>query len=143
MAGKFDHYGLKNIEVYLNSEVYPYDEFHMDFEENSISVLYKLFTNFQTSYNCKINKELLLYKNKFQKEVAIIVVDLSRKYAVKTSIVELKIKFDSKFVSTIGKSMDSIWLISNKILIGLKHLIYNMLRRQSVWHKRNQSFYTL
>jgi hypothetical protein len=40
----FDHCYLKNLKVYLNSEVYPYEDFHADFSNNQISIIYKAYT---------------------------------------------------------------------------------------------------
>lgn len=49
-SGQFDHCSLKNLKVHLNSKVYPYKDFNIDFSKNIVFVLYKSFSNFQKSY---------------------------------------------------------------------------------------------
>ncbi|XP_060854878.1 uncharacterized protein LOC132932507 [Metopolophium dirhodum] len=49
-AGRFDHCQLKNLKVHLNSEVYPYEDFHAHFKNNITSILYKAYADFQKSY---------------------------------------------------------------------------------------------
>lgn len=50
LSGKLDHCNLKNIKVYLISEVYPYKYFRVDFENNVSFILYKMYADYQTSY---------------------------------------------------------------------------------------------
>lgn len=51
-SGRFHSCNLKNLEVQLNNDVYPY--FRSYFNNNNTSVLYKTYTDFQKSY---YNKE--------------------------------------------------------------------------------------
>jgi len=37
-SGWFNHCQLKNLEVYLNSEVYPHEDFHAGFKKNTTIV---------------------------------------------------------------------------------------------------------
>ncbi|KAL4090136.1 hypothetical protein QTP88_025035 [Uroleucon formosanum] len=59
-AGRFDHCQLKNLKVHLNSEVYPYEDFRADFKNNTTSILYKAYTDFQKSYYERDYSEPLL-----------------------------------------------------------------------------------
>ncbi|KAL4105041.1 hypothetical protein QTP88_012102 [Uroleucon formosanum] len=95
-AGRFDHCQLKNLKVHLNSEVYPYEDFRADFKNNTTSILYKAYTDFQKSYYERDFSEPLLSKHIFQNYVPIVVVDLSRQNDnVKSSTVDLRIEFET------------------------------------------------
>ncbi|KAL4100895.1 hypothetical protein QTP88_020920 [Uroleucon formosanum] len=98
-AGRFDHCQLKNLKVHLNSEVYPYEDFRADFKNNTTTILYKAYTDFQKSYYERDYCEPLLSKHIFQNYVPIIVVDLSRQNDnVKSSTVDLRIEFETDTV---------------------------------------------
>ncbi|KAL4083047.1 hypothetical protein QTP88_028377 [Uroleucon formosanum] len=98
-AGRFDHCQLKNLKVHLNSEVYPYEDFRADFKNNTTSILYKAYTDFQKSYYEREYCEPLLSKHIFQNYVPIVVVDLSRQNDnVKSSTVDLRIEFETDTV---------------------------------------------
>ncbi|KAL4082997.1 hypothetical protein QTP88_028327 [Uroleucon formosanum] len=98
-AGRFDHCQLKNLKVHLNSEVYPYEDFRADFKNNTTSILYKAYTDFQKSYYEREYCEPLLSKHIFQNYVPIVVVDLSRQNDnVKSSTVDLRIEFETNTV---------------------------------------------
>jgi hypothetical protein len=40
----FDHCKIKNVKVYLNSEVFPYEDFQSDFTKNKMATLYHAYT---------------------------------------------------------------------------------------------------
>jgi hypothetical protein len=61
-SGLFDHCNLKNIKVYLNSDVYPYEDFRADFTKKSVFLLNKAYTDSQKSYYEKENPSALLSK---------------------------------------------------------------------------------
>lgn len=95
-SGHFDHCYLKNLEVYLNSEVYPYEDFRADFSNNQISIVYKAYTDFQKSYYDRDHSKPLLSKTDFCLLAPIIVVDLSRQNDnVKSSTVDLRVEFET------------------------------------------------
>ncbi|KAL4152833.1 hypothetical protein QTP88_000666 [Uroleucon formosanum] len=98
-AGRFEHCQLKNLKVHLNSEVYPYEDFRADFKNNTTTILYKAYTDFQKSYYERDYCEPLLSKHIFQNYVPIVVVDLSRQNDnVKSSTVDLRIEFETDTV---------------------------------------------
>ncbi|KAF0750569.1 Uncharacterized protein FWK35_00018819, partial [Aphis craccivora] len=98
-AGRFDHCQLKNLKVHLNSEVFPYEDFRADFKNNTISLLYKAYTDFQKSYYERDYCEPMLSKNVFQTYVPIVVVDLSRQNDnVKSLIIYLRVEFETDTV---------------------------------------------
>ncbi|XP_060855268.1 uncharacterized protein LOC132932943 [Metopolophium dirhodum] len=98
-AGRFDLCQLKNLKVHLNSKVYPYEDFRADFKNNTTSILYKAYTDFQKSYYERDYCEPLLSKHIFQNYVPIVVVDLSyQNDNVKSSTVDLRIDFETDTV---------------------------------------------
>ncbi|KAL4153100.1 hypothetical protein QTP88_000933 [Uroleucon formosanum] len=98
-AGRFDHCQLKNLKVHLNSEVYPYEDFRADFKNNTTTILYIAYTDFQKSYYERDYCEPLLSKHIFQNYVPIVVVDLSRQNDnVKSSTEDLRIEFETDTV---------------------------------------------
>lgn len=54
---EFDNNNLTNIKVYLNSEVYPYDNTNINFSQRKSALLCEIYANFQTSYYYKIMSE--------------------------------------------------------------------------------------
>ena len=90
----FDHCKIKNLKVYLNSEVFPYEDFQNDFTKNKIATLYRAYTEFQRSYYGRDNVTPLLTRTEFKTYAPIIVIDMSRQNDnVKTSTVDLRIEF--------------------------------------------------
>ncbi|KAJ8979954.1 hypothetical protein NQ317_001539 [Molorchus minor] len=73
---KFDHCKLVNLKVYLNSEVYPYDNLNISYKDNRYALLYLMYARFQESYYR--NKSLpLLNPNDFKDFAPLVVVDCS------------------------------------------------------------------
>lgn len=95
-SARFDGCNLKNLKVHLNSEVYPYEDFHADFDGKQISVLYRAYTDFQKSYYDQEDCVPLLSRSVFQDVAPIVVVDLSRQNDnVKSATVDLRIEFET------------------------------------------------
>ena len=46
----FDTCKLINVKLYLNSEFYPYDDLHLDFDKCGTAILYDMYLHFHTSY---------------------------------------------------------------------------------------------
>ena len=92
----FDHCKIKNLKVYLNSEVFPYEDFQSDFTKNKIATLYRAYSEFQKSYYGRDNVTPLLTRSEFKNYVPIIVIDMSRQNDnIKTSTVDLRIEFEA------------------------------------------------
>ena len=74
-TGRFDHCQLKNLKVHLNSEVFPYENFRADFKNNTTSILYKAYTDFQKSYYerdyCEPFYQNIFFKIMFQSSLLI------------------------------------------------------------------------
>ena len=93
----FDSCKIKNLKVYLNSEMFPYESFRVDFPNNLTSIVYKAYTDFQKSYYARGQTQPLLSKKNFSHHGPIIVVDLSRQNDnVKASTVDLRLEFETE-----------------------------------------------
>ena len=93
----FDHCKIKNLKVYLNAEVFPYEDFQSDFTKNKIATLYRAYAEFQKSYYGRDNVTPLLTRSEFKTNCPITVVDMSRQNDnVKTSTVDLRIEFEAE-----------------------------------------------
>ncbi|CAH0555036.1 unnamed protein product [Brassicogethes aeneus] len=75
--GYFDNISLHNFRLFLNSNMWPYDQLLLNFDKNQYSLLYEMYSNFQQSYFEKEN-EPLLSPQEFLKMAPIVVIDCSR-----------------------------------------------------------------
>lgn len=93
-SSEFDPCKLQNLKVYLNSEVYPYENLHVSYEENRCALLYHMYAEFQESYyGC--NPLPLLDLSEFKSVAPIVVVDCSHQNEiVKAGPVDVKIEFE-------------------------------------------------
>ncbi|XP_060881923.1 uncharacterized protein LOC132953550 [Metopolophium dirhodum] len=91
-----DHCKIKNLKVYLNSEVFPYEDFQSDFNKNNMATLYRAYAEFQKSYYGHDDVTPLLNRSEFKNHSPIIVVDMSRQNDnVKMSTVDLRIELEA------------------------------------------------
>ncbi|XP_071571821.1 uncharacterized protein [Temnothorax nylanderi] len=49
-TSRFDHCNLTNVKLYLNSEVYPYDDLNLDFDKHRWAILYDMYARFCKNY---------------------------------------------------------------------------------------------
>ena len=47
---KFNNCKLANVNLFLKSEFYPYDDLNMDFDKNKHAILFHMYTQFRKSY---------------------------------------------------------------------------------------------
>lgn len=93
-AGKFDHCKLTNIKLFLNSQFFPYDSLNVEFSKNKFTVLYEMYSRFQSSYYEKINTPLLPPKT-FVEYAPIAVIDCSKQNeSVKSSTVDIRLEME-------------------------------------------------
>lgn len=92
----FDSSKIKNLKVYLNSDVFPYEDSQSDFTKNKIATLYRAYTEFQKSYYARDIIAPLLSRSDFKTYAPIIVIDMSRQNDnIKTPTVDLRIEFEA------------------------------------------------
>lgn len=94
---RFDHCGLTDLKVYLNSECYPYESLNVNFGDNKYAVLYDMYARFQQSYYHDrpsfCSSPLFTYQE-FKNQAPIFVIDCSRQNeTLKKSVVDIRIEF--------------------------------------------------
>lgn len=91
---RFDHSQLKDVKLYLNSEVFPYDDMNLGFSLNRFALLYTMYTSFQKSYyGCNLRTSLL-NPSDFSTIAPIVVIDCSHQNeTIKTGPVDIKMEF--------------------------------------------------
>ncbi|XP_050546072.1 uncharacterized protein LOC126908204 [Daktulosphaira vitifoliae] len=74
----FDHCNLTNLKVYLNTQVYPYEDFRADYPNNLYSLFYNSYIKFQRTYYDRDWASPLLNHSKFKDIMPVAVIDMSR-----------------------------------------------------------------
>lgn len=95
-ATAFSHADLNNIRLYLNSEVFPYERWNLDFSKKLYSAAYYAYENFQRSYYGKDMSEPMMDIGEFLKN-PIFVIDCSHQAdSLKSSTVDIKLEFETR-----------------------------------------------
>lgn len=93
---EFDHCNLTNLKVYLNSEVYPYNDLRCNFECKLFSLLFSHYVNFQKSYYDRPWCSPLVNKKQFLKLIPIAVIDVSKQNdTITVSSFDLRIEIEA------------------------------------------------
>ena len=94
-ASIFDPNNLTNIRLYLNSEMYPYDDLNLDFDKYKYALLYDMYAKFGQSYYG--HGEPLLNAIEFFQYAPIAAIDCSRQNeSLKSATVDVRIDFECK-----------------------------------------------
>ncbi|CAG9825761.1 unnamed protein product [Phaedon cochleariae] len=96
---QFTHAGVSNIRLYLNSEVYPYERWNLDFDKKLDAVAYYAYDNFQRSYYGKDMSEPMMSIEEFRKNPLFIIDCNHQPDAMKSSTVDIKITGKTGWVS--------------------------------------------
>ncbi|KAK9758995.1 hypothetical protein QE152_g335 [Popillia japonica] len=92
----FDDCELTNIKLYLNSDVFPYDNINIDFKKNQYAILYEMYSQFQKSYYYKKEVEPCLSPINFKQIAPIAVIDCSHQNEViKNGAVDIRLEFET------------------------------------------------
>lgn len=95
-ASRFDHCNLSNLKLYLNSEVYPYDNMNINIDSKQWAILYEMFAQFQQIYYYKNHSEPSLPPNKFLEIAPLVVIDCSRQNErLKGGSVDIRVEFET------------------------------------------------
>lgn len=96
-ASHFDHCNLSNIRLFLNSEVYPYDNLNVNYENNQKAILYEMFAKFQQSYYYKHISEPCLTPVQYFKIAPIVTIDCSHQNEVlrSGSAVDVRVEIET------------------------------------------------
>ncbi|KAJ8979281.1 hypothetical protein NQ317_004426 [Molorchus minor] len=96
---QFTHANISNIRLYLNSEVFPYERWNLDFGKKLDSAAYYAYENFQRSYYERDMSEPMMDLGEFRKN-PLFVIDCSHQpEAVKSSTVDIKLEFETRNAS--------------------------------------------
>ncbi|XP_044005902.1 uncharacterized protein LOC122850917 [Aphidius gifuensis] len=94
-AARFDHCNITNVELYLNSQIFPYGNLNLDISKNQFSLLYDMYANFSESYYGA--KRDLISKNSFIHQSPLIVIDCYKQNEfLKAGTVDVRLEFESK-----------------------------------------------
>lgn len=96
-ASVFDHCDIRNLQLTLNSEIYPYGGLNINYDLNQYSILYDLYAKFQESYYHKPYSRPLLNYDEFKSIAPFFVLDCSRQNeSIKSTSIDVKISFDCR-----------------------------------------------
>ncbi|KAJ8912764.1 hypothetical protein NQ315_016721 [Exocentrus adspersus] len=95
-ASVFMNADVSDIRLYLNSDVYPYERWNMDFTKKLSAPAYYAYINFQRTYYGKEMSEPMLNFTQFL-QTPLFVIDCSHQSeAVKSSTVDIKLEFETR-----------------------------------------------
>lgn len=94
-SSKFDNCNIINVKLFLNSEIYPYDNLNINFKRNNFEILYYMYANFQPSY-LKRQPMPLFDRENFKNIAPLVVIDCSKQVeSVKSSQVDVRLEIES------------------------------------------------
>lgn len=95
-ATKFAHANVSNIRLFLNSDVYPYERWNLDFKKKLFGAAYYNYLNFQCGYYGKDSAEPLMDFKEFL-DNPVFVIDCSHQSdSLKSSTVDIKLEFETR-----------------------------------------------
>lgn len=95
---RFDHCNLTNMKLYLNNQVYPYDDLGLNFTQKRIGILYDMYARFQNSYYGKeIIKPFMQDYEVFTIVAPIVIIDCSLQHEPVKSLapVDVRLEFET------------------------------------------------
>lgn len=91
----FDHCGIRNIHLFLNSERYPYNDLYIDFENNKFASLFEMYSKFRKSYYDLSNEPLFL-PNEYKNIAPLIFIDCSfQRDVIQSSNISMRLVFET------------------------------------------------
>ncbi|XP_024878465.1 uncharacterized protein LOC112458879 [Temnothorax curvispinosus] len=94
-TSRFDNCNLTNVKLYLNSEVYPYNDLNLDFGKHRWAILYDMYARFCKGYYGYEYLEPSLTVSTFLRNGPFVIIDCSRQNeSVKNATVDVRIEFD-------------------------------------------------
>ncbi|XP_072392370.1 uncharacterized protein [Diabrotica undecimpunctata] len=92
----FDHCNLTNLKLFLNSEMYPYDNLNLNFSKRHYALAYEMYAQFQPSYYYKSIGDPCLTMLQFCAVAPIFVIDCSRQNeSIKSGSVDMRIEIET------------------------------------------------
>ncbi|KAK5637767.1 hypothetical protein RI129_003021 [Pyrocoelia pectoralis] len=95
-AANFDNVDIRDIKLHLNSESYPYEAMHLNFNENTYIAAYHQYLSFRRNYYGKDDQDAL-FDYEYFKNCPIFIVDCSKQNeTLKNSTVDIKLEMESR-----------------------------------------------
>lgn len=97
-ASEFDNINITDLKLHLNSERYPYESMHLDFDKNNYALAYHNFISFRRNYyeDRDINNDSVFDYEAFKK-CPIFIIDCSKQNeSLKNSTVDVKLEMESE-----------------------------------------------
>lgn len=92
----FNHCNLTDIKLFLNSEQFPYETINANFSQSKFTILYDMYTKFQSSYYNRIRNEPIVSTEKYPSDYPFIVIDCSRQSEILNSgSVDVRLDFQT------------------------------------------------
>ena len=93
-ASEFDHVNVTSAKLFLNSEFYPAENNHFDFDKKKFSLAYRDFCNFQRSYFHEDAETQLIMPTTFLERYPVLVFDSSvGEEILRISPIDIRINF--------------------------------------------------
>lgn len=90
-ASNFDLCSLQNIKLYLNSKYYPYDNLN-----GNKSLLYEMFSRFQSSYYVDGSDQPVISKKTFLEKTPMVVIDCSKQQdTLKSGTLDIRLEIQT------------------------------------------------
>ncbi|XP_024871355.1 uncharacterized protein LOC112454290 [Temnothorax curvispinosus] len=94
-TSRFDDCKLTNVKLYLNSEVYPYDDLNLDFGKHRWAILYDMYARFCKGYYGYEYLEPSLTVSTFLRNGPFVTINCSRQNkSVKNATVDVRLEFN-------------------------------------------------
>lgn len=93
---EFIHAEISSIRLYLNSAVFPYERWNLDFSKKLYASAYYAYENFQNSYYGKEINDPMLSIGEFLKNPLFVIDCCHQSDAVKSSTVDIKLEFETR-----------------------------------------------
>lgn len=116
-ASHFDHCDINDVKLFLNSEVYPYDQLNIKFDINRYDFLYNMYANFQKSYMHQERSEPLFDRKEFKEIAPLTVLDLSRQVESFKQNVQVDTRLEITFNKPIEENTIAYALIIHDRLV--------------------------
>lgn len=92
---KFDHCDLRNVNVYLNSERYPYGDLQLDFKNNRFATLYEMFSEFRQVYYNNA-QEPIFTPSEFKDKAPLVYINCThQRDLLQTGPVTMRVEFET------------------------------------------------
>lgn len=92
----FDHCSITNMQLFLNSNVYPYNKWNLDFDAGTYGIAYHYFTEFTKAYHDDENRTIYQTLDNYKSLCPIFVFDcLHQEETMTSGSISMRLEFES------------------------------------------------